>query len=201
MARLSEEIFIRLQKDIFQLLLREIDSQYVYHNVNHALDVLEAVIIIAQHEKLSPYETLLLKTAALLHDIGFIEKYDDNEEICSQIAGEILPNYDYNQNDIAIIQHMILNTAFPSNPQDLLSQVLCDADLDYLGRDDYWNKSMLLYREWNTFKRNYSLREWYELQSDFLSQHKYFCSFSRTYREPKKLIILKNINQLLNKYF
>lgn len=191
------EDYLRLEKDIFDLLSKEIDAQYMYHNVNHTLDVIESVVHIAEYERLSPHEVMLLKTAALLHDIGFLEQYDDNEELSAQMAGSILLKYNYSSNDIEIIQHMIRMTLFPSNPPDLLSQILCDADLDYLGRDDYWNKSMLLFREWNLFKKPYSLKEWYECQRDFLTRHRYFSSYSKIFREPKKQQILKEISEML----
>jgi HD superfamily phosphodiesterase len=189
----------QLEKNIIDLLSRELDPRYVYHNVNHTLDVLESVNRIAEYENLSTEEYFILKTAALLHDIGFIRKYEENEEISAEMAAELLKDYEYTQEQISIICRMIRMTAYKMNPEYHLDRLLCDADLDYLGREDYLNKSMLLFREWRQMKNGMTLNEWYNIQIAFLEDHCYFSDYSKTYREKKKNDFLSEIKQLLNK--
>ncbi len=189
----------KLEHDVIELLMRELDPRFVYHNVNHTLDVLESVNRIADYEQLNDSDTLLLKTAALLHDIGFIEKYEDNEDISAEMAARMLPYYDYSSDSLSIICRMIRMTAFPMNPDAYLDRLLCDADLDYLGREDYFNKSMLLFREWRQMKNGMTLNEWYKIQVTFLESHTYYSNYSKIFREKKKMEILSEIKQLLSK--
>jgi len=188
----------RLEKDVYGLLMKEIDPCYVYHNVNHTLDVLESVDRISKYENMNETETLLLRTAALFHDVGYIRQYEKNEIIAAQIAAEMLPGYGYSPGQISTISRMIQRTAYPLDPGDYLDGLLCDADLDYLGREDYFSKSMLLFREWRNINCGMNLTDWYLLQIDFLGKHRYISEFSRKYREPKKKEILLMITQLMN---
>jgi len=189
----------KLEKNVIDLLFKELDPRYVYHNVNHTLDVLESANRIAEYEQLNANDFVLLKTAALLHDVGFIKQYDDNEEISAEITGNLLPDYDYTEDQIQVVCRMIRMTASRMKPECYLDRLLCDADLDYLGRNDYLNKSMLLFREWREMKNGMTLREWYEIQVSFLENHSYFSTYSKIYRENKKNQFLSEIKELLNR--
>jgi predicted metal-dependent HD superfamily phosphohydrolase len=187
-----------VQNEVYEMLQKQLDPRYVYHNVNHTFDVVESAVRIAEYEQLGKEDSVLLKTAALFHDIGFTRMYHDNEEVSAQIAAEILPRFQYSEAQIEKIGQMIRYTAFPVKPEGYLNCLLCDADLDYLGRDDYFNKSMLLFREWRTMGVDIDLLKWYRLQIDFLEAHTFHSDFSKKYRENKKNDILSQIKQLLH---
>ncbi len=95
---------------------------------------------------------------------------------------------------------MILATAMPQNPQSLEAQILCDADLDYLGRDDYFIISHKLRLEWiKTENYTTDLSVWYHFQSQFLSEHTYFTAAARSLRQQGKKQNLRLIEQLINR--
>jgi len=92
-------------------------------------------------------ELELLKVAALFHDTGFTMRYENNEEIAVEIAGEILPLYTYSLGEIQRIQQLIMSTKLTKKGDyrfqepdinDISQLILCDADLDSLGRTDYF---------------------------------------------------------------
>ncbi|MBU3661934.1 MAG: HD domain-containing protein, partial [Bacteroidetes bacterium] len=118
-----------------------------YHSYHHIMDVLDAAITLAEQEGLSEYETLLLKTAVLYHDSGFTRQSNEHEKIGCDIAKETLPNFGYSEKEIEQICGMIMATKIPQTPTNLLEQIICDADLDYLGRDDFWQIGNNLYDE------------------------------------------------------
>ena len=47
----------------------------------HVLQVVPASILLGEKANLSEEDKLLLKTAALYHDVGYIEQYEKNEPI------------------------------------------------------------------------------------------------------------------------
>jgi len=149
-------------------------------------------------ENINGTELILLKTAALFHDIGFLIKYKSNEQESAKIAMEILPNFDYNPNEINRICNMILSTKIPQNPRTLSDKILCDADLDYLGRDDFFMIGPKLHREWNEYGIKCSLKQWYMQQMDFITNHKYFTKSEIFLRYDKKMLHLSQIKELLN---
>jgi hypothetical protein len=73
---------------------------------------------------------------------------------------------------------------------------LCDADLDYLGRDDYAINSSNLLQEIELTKK-LTTKEWLQLQENFLKGHSYFTPTSIKSRNPSKQKTLKNIQQQL----
>ena len=67
-----------------------------------------------------------------------------------------------------------MTTKLPQLAEDHLSQLLCDADLFYLGGNEYEIYAHKLYKE---FKRNKVVKteiEWKLKQAEFLSSHHYF---------------------------
>ena len=188
--------FEGLQKYVRDWLEKSLPRELEYHAIDHTFDVLNAVEEIALAEGVSEKELLLLKTAALLHDCGFVKKYRDNEIIASELSSKLLPKYNYSKEDIQIIQNMIMATAVPQHPKTKLEEILCDADLDYLGRSDFDELSTKLRHELNAYNYQMSDLEWYELEVNFLKNHKYFTDYSKKEREPEKE---KRIEELIKK--
>ncbi len=186
------------KKFILNKLEKEINKKYSYHSVNHTINVYEACKRIAKAENLSNRKTDLLLTAALFHDSGMLISYIEHEEASTIMTKEILPEFGYSPEEIEEINNMILKTKLPQSAITIEEMILCDADLDYLGRDDFYMIAHQLKYEWKINGINkLSLREWYELQVFFLENHKYFTQTERDLREKKKLKHLKEIKNLL----
>ncbi len=180
-------------------LENESKPELFYHNVAHTMDVYHSCIRIAENEGFGDYECDLLKTAALLHDIGMLKTYNGHEEASVEIAKDILPVYGYTQNEIEIISDMIITTQLPQNAKTYLEQIICDADLDYLGREDFFMISHRLRLEWIMLNiKKTSLKEWYELQVGFLGSHQYYTKTALSTRNFGKMKNLNQIKELLN---
>lgn len=172
---------------ILERLARELPPELYYHGVHHTRDdVLPAAELLAQQMGLDADQRLLLKTAALYHDTGFLIRYTDNEELAAAIAAETLPQFGYTPAQIAEIQALIRATRIPQQPQTLLQALLCDADLDSLGREDYLETSHNLRRELAAHGTPISMRDWYTQQLAFLSNHQYFTAAARAFRDAGK---------------
>ncbi len=177
----------RAEKDIIQLLKDNLPSNLYYHSLEHSLDVCAEAERIATSEGLSREEIVILKTAALYHDAGYIKQYNKNEHIGIKIARERLPKFGYTEEHLAQIESLILATSYPTAPKNKFQQIICDADLDYLGREDFFEISDFLkreYKEKNMIKTNV---EWDKLQLDFFKNHKYYTKTSIETRKRKKL--------------
>ena len=90
----------------YDLLKKHLPANLYYHNLPHTIDVTESTERLCQLEKLDSDNTILLKTAAVFHDTGFIEQYDKNEPIGARLAGEHLPQFGYTPEQISeILEH------------------------------------------------------------------------------------------------
>ncbi len=167
-------------------LKTELPESLSYHSYEHTLDVLHCALFYANEYNLSEYEKELLAVAVLLHDSGFIYTTHQHEEKSCELAQELLPKFDYGISEINQICGMIRATKIPQVANNLLEEIICDADLDYLGREDFWEIGNKLYAELIELKIIRDRKDWDKLQIDFLEKHKYFSEYALLNREPKK---------------
>jgi uncharacterized protein len=186
--------FQQVKAFILDKLEKELPTYLSYHNVGHVLDVYLAAENIGHLEKLSKQDLQLLLTAALFHDAGFVVDASDHEERSCSMAGEYLPAYGYEADDVEKIRGMIMATKIPQQPKTHLEEIMSDADLDYLGRDDFFGISNSLYLE---LKHNGIVdneNDWNKIQVKFFENHHYFTKTAIRLRQEKKAAHLEAIN-------
>ncbi len=189
--------FTDIQEVILDRLEKELPDFLFYHNVKHTVDVVTEVELIGWAEGCTDEEVLLLKTAALFHDAGHTVSYDDHEYQGTLLVREMLPAYGYSQEQIERICRIIMSTKLPPRPGDLLEQIICDSDLDYLGRSDFIPVSNTLYEELKAQDKITSLNDWNKLQVKFISGHQYFTGTARRLREVNKKLQIERIKTLI----
>ena len=183
---------------ILQKLREELPEARTYHSLEHTLDVYATTVSIAEKEGVSGDDLVMLRTAAMLHDLGFTEQDLAHEEVGCGIARRILPALDYAPVQVERICSMIMATRIPQSPgNDHLAQVLCDADLDYLGRTDFFVIGDRLFAEFKQYGVLSTERAWNELQVEFLNKHRYFTATSVRDREPVKQKNLRAVERWL----
>jgi uncharacterized protein len=184
-------------KYILKKLSQELPDHLSYHSVEHIKDVYDAAQQIGESEGISSYDMKLLLTAAWYHDAGFLKGAKDHEEESCRIASECLPAFGYTANDIERVNGLIRATKIPQSPRNLLEQILADADLDYLGRDDFFTIGDQLFAELSAFGIIKSEDEWNRLQVRFLESHHYFTQTAVDTRQAKKELHLAMVKEKL----
>lgn len=190
--------FMDLQEIVLDMLEEHLPKNLYYHNIKHTIDVITEVELIGWAEGLNEEQILLLKVAALFHDVGHTVDYKNHEYHGAQIAAEMLPRYNYNQEQIDTVKRLILSTRTPHNPQDLMEEVMCDSDLDYLGRSDFIPVSEDLYRELKEREMVNSWDEWNNIQLKFINSHQYFTNTAQNLRQVNKQMQIERIKSLLD---
>jgi adenylate cyclase len=189
--------FTDLQEIILDKLEKELPQSLYYHNVKHTMDVVTQVELIGLGENVTDEDLLLLKTAALFHDTGHTISYDNHEYFSCLVAREILPEYYYITSQIDTICELIMATKLPPKPGNKLEEIMCDADLDYLGRSDMIPVSNTLFHELRERSMIKSLNDWNTLQMKFISGHQYFTVTARNLREVNKQMQIERIRNLI----
>ncbi|MBP5667976.1 MAG: HD domain-containing protein [Salinivirgaceae bacterium] len=199
-TRLGIVRFDDIEEFVLNMLEEKLPKNLYYHNLKHTIDVTTQVEIIGRHEGISDEEMLLLKTAALFHDTGFTRTYKDHEEAGVEIAREYLPKYDYTPEQIDFICNLIMKTKLPPKPVTLLEQIICDADLDYLGRADFIPVSGNLYRELRERGAiEDDIDKWNLMQIKFIEGYQYFTNSAKQMRDVNKNNQLEAIRRLVEK--
>jgi HD superfamily phosphodiesterase len=146
------------------------------------------------------YERILIETAAFYHDAGMMVSYNDHETQSVLIAGKMLPSFGYSLQDIDEIAGLILVTKLPQMPATLPEQILCDADLDSLGRDDFFLESFKLQLEWKLNRIcKTTLEEWLKFENKFFINHEYFTQSGKALRQEQKMKNLLEITSILER--
>lgn len=179
-------------------LRKELSEKRTYHCFEHTIDVYSSAIDIAEHESVKGEDLELLKLAALYHDCGFLEQDGEHEIAGCKIASEKMRECGYSDEAIERVSSMIMATKIPQSPGNLLERILCDADLDYLGRGDFFLIGDTLFEELKAFGILASVDAWNELQVSFLEAHHYFTETNKTRRAEKKTENLQRVKDLLS---
>lgn len=184
------------EKQIIGLLENKM-PKLQYHNINHIYDVLNAAMLIAGMEQINDEEIHILRLAALYHDAGFIHSPKNHEERGAEMVRETLPAYGLTNEQVTTICNMILATRIPQSPINKLEKILCDADLDYLGREDFYEIGGRLLEELKSQGVVETEREWNLVQKTFLESHRFHTNFSKINRESFKKERLQEIGAKL----
>lgn len=185
---------------IIDLLKQGLSSKLTYHGLHHTMDVLYITEELCLMERVTPYEAILLKTAALFHDSGFTISNQEHEQLGCSIAQKILPTYGYLPQEIEKICGMIMATKIPQSPKNYLEEIICDADLDYLGRDDFYDIGATLYEELKAYNVLKSTEAWNKLQVNFLEKHQFFTKTNQNRRTTKKQRYLDELKEIVATY-
>lgn len=178
--------FKEAKKHILAKLKKELPRHLSYHSVEHIKDVAAASERIAKSEGVKGEDLTLLLTAALYHDSGFLRSQKEHERVSCEIAREELPGFGYTEPQLDRICGMIMATKIPQSPQNLLEQIICDADLDYLGREDFFDIGDRLYAELAVYDIISNEDQWNRLQIGFLEKHHYFTQTAINMRKALK---------------
>ena len=189
----------KLRKEALRTLNTRLPKELHYHGAAHTLNVLKVCNQYIRREKIPRHSAKLLRIAALLHDIGFTEVSREHETRSAEMAEEMMTRLGFTNKDVWIVKRLILSTKIPQSPNNFLEKVICDADLDYLGRDDFKEISDKLYKELKVTSPNFTKEEWNRKQIEFLKSHTYHTAFARKNRQPKKEERIRELESIVNK--
>lgn len=175
-------------KDFVEHLLKEeLPDNRLFHNLQHTSKVVAAVREICDYHKISVDEKEMLLLAAWFHDTGHVVTYKGHEDISCKIAIEFFNKIGYDSNRRLKVLELIRATSMPQRPQNLLEQIICDADLFHLSLPEYCQMQELLRKELEHFLgKRFIDEEWQQKNIGFLKNHEYFTSYGKRILSPLK---------------
>lgn len=191
--------FKKVKKFILQKLKKELPRNLTYHSAGHIRDVFKSAKTLAKLEGIKGEDLTLLLTAVLFHDSGFLWQQYEHERVSCEIVKEYLPSYGYSDEQIERICGMIMATKIPQSPKNKLEEIICDADLDYIGRSDFHEIGNGLYEELCMYGILDNEDDWNRLQVRFLEKHRFFTESAIKLRKAKKLDNIAMIRARLDK--
>jgi len=170
------------------ILETELPSDITYHTVDHTEGVVEAALEIGRASGITSDELEIVELACWFHDVGYSKNAEGHESIGASMAYNFLVEHHYSEDSARKVRDCILATKMPQNPRNKLEEIVCDADLLHLAKDDFMEKSILLRREMEVrFGKKISEENWMMGTCEFMKNHHYFTQYARTkYGDAKK---------------
>lgn len=188
---------LKISEDYAKNLLKDkLSSAYTYHNLDHTIQVVDKIKILAKEENISPEDTENLLLAGWFHDLGYVDDADNHEEESRKIASDFLKQQQFPEERIAKIGELILATDKFYKPKNHLEEVIKDADLYHLASDDYFRISENLRQEIKeVHHQKLSKQQWSELNIVFFSKHQFYTKYAKENWQPIKE---KNVDKILS---
>lgn len=185
------EIYVR------KLISEEINEAYSFHNLEHTLEVVAATEEIAKGMKVSGDDYHCLLLAAWFHDTGYVKNIQDHEKHSVSIAREYFKDKALPEAWLDKICDCIMATRKAYEPDNILEEIIRDADMHHLGTDVFLQRLLALRREWEAlWDRSFSDKEWWEMNVEFLGMHRYYTDYARKEYRTKKMMHLEMVENM-----
>jgi len=159
----------------------------LYHGLIHTENVVTAVNEIGRHYKLREKDFFACNIAAWFHDIGYYENAANHEQIGAKMAEEFLTAHAIDDETTEAIKNCILATKIPQNANNLLEQIVCDADLYHFGTDDFTIRNKLMRKEAEALHHiPINKDEWRNSTIALLENHHYWTDYCKNVLRKKK---------------
>ena len=189
----SNDILTKTEEFVYHLLIKKSPQDNVYHNITHTKEVVEAAQDIGIGSNLSKQDLEIVLITAWFHDVGYIDSAEEHEEQSAKYAKAFLNDSNYPKENTEKVISAILATKLPQEPKAQLEEVLCDADMQHLGKKTFFDKSELFRVE--TEKRTgqkLSDLEWLKYTLDFFTKQRFFTKYAKKqYEEGRNANLIK----------
>ena len=190
------EILEKTENFVVDLLSNKFASSYLYHNLNHTHRVVKSTKELLNFYNLEEAENEIVLLAAWLHDTGYTEGSGNHEETSCDITRNFLGRQAYDEQKIDRVCSLIMASKRFHEPQNLLEEIIRDADCSHFGKKSYMETSELLREELEILGlATYSQKEWREANLKMLqTDQRFYTDYAlQNWQEEKN----KNIRRLI----
>ena len=171
---INSELLASIEDYVTSFFKEHIKMEFVYHDLEHTQYVVDASYLIGKSCELTEEEMEVVGIAAWFHDTGYNQGQENHEERSCEFARQFLLNQQYPVEKLNKVLGCIRATKLPQNPQTLLEEIICDADLSHLGTESYWDRCGRIRQELLMTKNIVmSEQEWVDFELDFITNHHY----------------------------
>jgi len=172
---------------VTNLLIDELSTDLLFHNLHHTINVVRGVRAIATYLGLTNEERELLLLAAWFHDSGLTKVYEGHEVESQKLAKAFLEKAAYPNEKLSEVLACIAATKMPQSPKNILEQVICDADLYHLSLTEYYHLQKMLLAEWRVvLHKRCTDVEWAIENLAFLEEHQYWTTYGQQVLQKRK---------------
>jgi len=190
------DILEKTKNFVVELLSKELDSNYLYHNLRHTQRVVKSTKELLNATVLNEREKDAIEIAAWLHDTGYTKGGNDHENHSRTIAEEFLTRVGYDPKMIAKVGECIMSTVRHKEPKNLHEEIIRDADASHFAQKSYLQTTELLREELRLLGiAEYTPKEWLDANIKmFRTEHRFYTNYATEHWQPGKD---KNLRRLV----
>jgi predicted metal-dependent HD superfamily phosphohydrolase len=174
-----------------QLFAEYEKNELAYHNFAHTLNVVRRSNEMTTHYGLSGENRRVVLVAAWFHDSGYlVSGAYEHEKASVEIMKQFLAPTDIISKTVEQVAGCIMATKIPPNPQNLLEEIVCDADTYHLGTHEFLMSNETVKREFQQAKQ-VTDEEWNKMTLDFLEHHLFYTDYCKQRLNQGKLVNIK----------
>lgn len=195
-----QDILQRAQQHSQRFLTEKSRMNFLsYHSFFHTSSVVNSSIQLCEGESLNSSQTSHITLAAWFHDHGFADAPKDHERVSCDYLRAFLKKEDPKHCfDREVLFNLVMATELNAQPANRMEEIIRDADLHYIGSDDFFRQADLLRQEWSKIlNKRYDEIGWLENNIRFLTHHQYYTKTARRWYQPLKQKNLEKLQQQL----
>lgn len=195
------DLLSKTQHFATDLLVNELDSNYLYHNLRHTQRVVKSTKELLDFYDLKDNDTNAITLAAWLHDTGYIHGSKDHEKASCDIAKQFLKAQNCDDTLIEKVCGLIMATEKDHEPKTLLEEIIRDADASHLGQSSYPDTSEMLRQELSLLGiAEFSQNDWRKANIQmFQTKHRFYTEYAQENWQKGKDDNLKKLVKNLKK--
>lgn len=191
---MEESIYKKTEAYIRDLFQKMSSADLAFHNLQHTVNVVQHAKEIAAHHELSERDMQVLYIAAWFHDIGYLfTNAEGHEEKSRELARNFMTIHMNDPEMITEVEGCIMSTKYPRQPQNLLQEIICDADTYHFGTKEFKETNKQVWKELVARESEIDKNAWKQQALEFLKDHTYYTTYCRNLLDARKQ---KNIEQL-----
>ncbi len=172
----------------------------IFHNLDHTESVVKRTKEIAGHYNLSENDMLILFAASWFHDTGYLfTEPEKHEEMSCEIMKKFMSDLINDDQLIQAIEACIMATKSPRNPQNLLQEIICDADTYHLGTKEFKSMNKKVYKEAKDRNPNLDKLEFRKGTLEMMKRHEFYTNYTKDLLEKRKKKNIKKLKKKINK--
>lgn len=197
---MENNVQIKAEKLVTEILQNQLSEKLTYHNYDHTKMVVDAASMIGKAENLDEESFQILLIAAWFQDTGFRDAYEGHEQKSKTIAESFLKAEKVSPDKVEKVAKTILSTQADEAPKNKIEEILSDANLIHITKDDYEEYVDKLRTELSNFEeKKYTDIEWYQMNLEYITRANFYTKHGQEALSNEKDKVRDKLQKKLNK--
>jgi predicted metal-dependent HD superfamily phosphohydrolase len=192
----SNDFYKKTEQYVTGLFHDNKNPELAFHNLAHTKSVVDRTKEIAGHYYLSETDMLTVYVAAWFHDTGYLftgPQYHEEKSV--ELMKEFMKDYSDDEQLAGKVEECILATRPPCKHNNLLLQIICDADTYHIGTKEFKKNNQLVWEEHKANADATSEKEWTGKTIELLHTHQFYTKYCKDLLDKRKIRNMKKLSR------